>query len=168
MEITEEKLNKLIKETVDKYVERIIAEYADPRNKFIDKVDATLPQIVENWCLVHYCSLIGEDINNCKGHWQRELKTALIAIGSRKLKGNNSPSSRYKAFEEGVEYSELLDDYDTLFSNCITKFETENINWEDNELYNQCIKDLLNNKTIILDLLSNYKFRNIIDYINTI
>ena len=164
MEIDRDKLHNIIKEEIKKY----LTEYADPRNRFIKRVDDVVPQLVENWCLVHYCTLCNEDINQCKNHWKIELRTSFISIGNRKLVGNNSVQGRYKALEEGFSYSELLTDYNTSYNYCIEKFDKEKIKWEDNNLYNQCIKDLIENYSIIINLLADFNLHNIIEYINTI
>lgn len=161
----DEKLKKIIREEIEKY----LIEYTDPRNRFIDRVDDLLPQLVENWCLIHYCTIMNEDVNQCvfKKHWETELRNIMFQMSMKKV-GNNKPQIRYKAFIEAFGRSELLDDVDVAYTLCIDKFEKENISWDNNPNYQQCINDLIANKNDIINILVNFNRNEIIEYINKI
>ena len=163
MNITEEQLNNIIREQIEKY----LIEYTDPRNRFIDRADDLLPQLIENWCLVHYCTLMNTDINQCKNHWKSELRNIIFQMGIKKV-GNNKPQIRHKAFIEAFDRSNLLDDVEMAYISCIGKFEKENISWENNDIYQQCINDLISHKENIVNILVNFNKNDIIDYINKI
>lgn len=54
-------------------------EMAYSREKYIDKVNDLSRQIVENWCLIRYCTKY--DPNNInKNHWKTELLTHCDAL----------------------------------------------------------------------------------------
>lgn len=163
MKIDNETLHKIIQEEVQK----ILTEYADPRNKFIDRVDSILPQLVENWSLVHICTITDTDYNRCKNHWKSELRNAFAYISNKSIKNNNSYDARYKAIIEGISYSELLDNESAIYNQIKVKFLNENINLS-RKVIIECIHHLIENKAIIIDLLAKQDIDNIIDYINEI
>ena len=166
--LTEEQLNKIIKENIDRSIKRIISEYAEPRQKFINRIDNLLPQIVINWCLVHYCTITNEDVNRCKNHWRNELRSAIINACGKVLKGNNSIESRKKAINEAIEYSELLTNPSMAFNIVADKFETENIQVKNNTNLTLTIQHLIDNKDSIVEIMAINEYNNIIDYINNI
>lgn len=164
--LTEKQLNQLIKEQVDKSVNKILQEYANPRKEVIKNLKNYFEQLIQNWCLVHYCTLVNEDINNCKHHWKNELWAILGKMGSFKLQGNNSYGSRIKAIETAENGEELLSDVDVVYGNVRAKFAKENINNE--EIICNVIDDLVKSKNDIIHVIANFDKNEIIEYINKI
>lgn len=164
--LTETQLHKLIKEEVEKNITRILNEYADPRKVIIKWLRNFFEQLIENWCLVHTCTITNTDINQCKNHWKQELWTILSKMGSFKLQGNNSYDNRVKVIETAEKGQELLTDFDSVYGNVIVKFAKEKI--EDEELISSIIKDLTKSKKDIIHIIANYDKKEIKEYVNTI
>lgn len=64
--ITEAKLNSVIKkqvqETISEYINNhFLFEMAYRRGVFKEKINCLLDQIIQNWCLVHYCTLVNRE-----------------------------------------------------------------------------------------------------------
>lgn len=164
--LTEEQLNNIIKEQVEKNISRIIAEYADPRKDVIKRLKNYFVQLVQNWCLVHLCTLTNTDINDCKNHWKNELWAILSKMSSFKLQGNNSYESRIKAIETAESGEELLTDTEIIYGNVIAKFAKENIT--DETIIEQVINDLIKSKNNIIHIIANFDKNEIKEYINKI
>ena len=63
--INEEILHKTLKEEIQKVIEsnknrELLNEMALPRKNYKKRLDELIPQVLENWCLVHYCTIIGQ------------------------------------------------------------------------------------------------------------
>ena len=77
---------KSIKEYIlDAIQESYIFEIAYDRTEIKKRVEGLINQIIENWCLVKYCTLYDNENRN-KYHWKQELKAHLynISLLSRK------------------------------------------------------------------------------------
>ena len=64
--ITEAKLNSVIKkqvqETISEYINsHFLFEMAYRRGVFKEKINCLLDQIIQNWCLVHYCVIVNRE-----------------------------------------------------------------------------------------------------------
>lgn len=75
-----------------------VFEMAYDRKELKKRVESLLNQIIENWCLVRYCSLY--DKNNINiNHWRRELQSHLFNIFEMSIKGGNY-NSKYNLISE--------------------------------------------------------------------
>ncbi|MCQ2754453.1 MAG: hypothetical protein MJ231_05325 [bacterium] len=160
--ISEEKLHQIVMQEVHK-----LFEYARPRNEIIERISSYLPQIIENWCLVHACSITNTNINQCKNHWKTELRTHLMKSATFKLKGKNDYKSRYSMITQAESKDELLSDIKQIDFIISEKFSIENINLDEN-IYQQILNDLINNKENIFDIIASMNKEKIIEYINNI
>jgi hypothetical protein len=126
--LTEEHLNKIVKEAVERQL-GIMLEYAIPRKDFVDNATNHLGQVLENWCLVHYCTLCGR--TETKDHWKNELLTHMMNIGSHTLKNNDSYDSRVKAIYEGFEKKDIPSTPERIRKLIAAKLIVEKINTKD-------------------------------------
>lgn len=76
----------------------MLNEMALPLKNYKDKVDSLIPQILENWCLAHYCSIIGK--TEYQIHWSDELRSNLLTASRFSIKGNDSVETRMKVLQE--------------------------------------------------------------------
>ena len=102
-----------------------IFEMAHDRKQIRNKVEGLHGQIIENWCLVKYCSLYDNDNIN-KNHWKNELITHLKSIYKLTLKDGN----KYSKFK--LIYTILIEEYEITTAKKIEqeiyrKFKKENI-----------------------------------------
>lgn len=142
-----------------------IFEMAVSRKELKDKVDNLIYQIIEDWCLVKYCTLY-DNININKNHWQKELRAHILNIYNRQLKGGDN-SAKFKLIEDVI-----IDKLEITTANKINriikaKFRDENLNIT-SELCNCCIEELYT----IMQLMSNKdnteNFEKIFDYVDNL
>ena len=162
--LTEDELKKLIKEEVNKQL-TLIVEYALPRSKFIDNAFNLSQQIIENWCLVHYCTITKR--LETKEHWKNELYAHMDNVSKNTIKKNNSLENRKKAFIEAFDYNDLFTTPDRVVRLTLRKFIKENIDVKSEE-YNKCVNDCFNSINTIIDILSRGDVYEIGEYINSI
>ena len=142
-----------------------IFEMAYSRKELKNSFDSILDQIIENWCLVKYCSLYdGQNIN--KNHWANELTAHMYNILKRQLK-NGSEDSKLQLLKS-VAYDHKEYTTAAAIKRCIRlKFKKENIQIT-NELCSDCIEDL----ETILELISKRdteeNYENIDTYIENL
>ena len=159
----------LIKEQTQKVLENningILTEMAYPRKKVKERIDNLFPQIIENWCLVHYVTLSG-DKEIYKNHWKNELLTHLSNVARIAIKDNDSFDSRKCVVNEII----IENDY-TLPSVIdfviFNKFRKENINTKD-KIYGNVINDFISNVSNIVNLISNKNRDEITEYVENI
>lgn len=162
--LTEEQLNEIVKKAVEKHVSMLM-EYAIPRSKFIDNVWHLARQIIENWCLVHYCTLTNRTMT--KEHWAKELRTHMTNIALTPIKGNNSADARKKAIKEGFNVMELFNGTEVINNVIFQKFTDENIDVSSKE-YAQTVEDCFAELDKIIEVIASYTSANIIAYSNSI
>ena len=142
-----------------------IFEMAYSRKELKNSFDSILDQIIENWCLVKYCSLYdGQNIN--KKHWANELTAHMYNILKRQLK-NGSEDAKLQLLKS-VAYDHKEYTTASAIKKCIRlKFKKENIQIT-NELCSDCIEDL----ETILGLISRRdteeNYENIDTYIENL
>lgn len=61
--LTEERLNNIVKECVQRELS-LITEYAIKRKEFKFHFYSLLPQIIQNWFLIHYCTVTNTEMND--------------------------------------------------------------------------------------------------------
>ena len=127
---------------------REIIEMPYPRGKYKDKVDAELPQVFINYCLVRYRTLTNTE--PYKKHW----------------KGDDSIESRRKIFNEIL----LENDYNMPQFMSLTvcnKFIEEQINIKSEE-YEQAVIDCIKSIPDIFELILNRNIDDVKSYVDSI
>ncbi len=78
--IEESTLRNLIRKSILEILKAkekgILLEMPFPRKAYKEKIDNEIPQILTNWCLVHFCSITKR--TQTKEHWIGELRGHLI------------------------------------------------------------------------------------------
>lgn len=162
--LTEEELKGIIKEEVGKQLS-LIMEYALPRSKFIDNAFNLSQQIIENWCLVHYCTITNR--TDTKKHWKNELFAHMDNVSKNTIKKNNSLENRKKAFIEAFDYNDLFTSPERIVRLTLRKFMKEEIDTKSEE-YAKCVNDCFNSINDIIDALSDGDVHKIGEYIEGI
>lgn len=155
-----------IKEYIlEKLQNTLVFEMAYSRKELKNSFDGILDQIIENWCLVKYCSLY--DIRNInKNHWSNELTAHMYNILKRQLKNGGEDSKlqllKYIAYEQ-KEYTTSA-----AIKKCIRlKFKKENIQIPDT-LCSWCIEDLETVLTLISKRDTEENYEKIDTYIENL
>ena len=155
--LTQRELNEIIKHEVEKQLQ-ILMEYAIPRSEFIEKISNQCQQILENWCLVRYCSIFGR--TQTKEHWMSELGTAIMRASKGQIKKNNSYETRVKAIEEAFDWNDLPSSPEHIYDLVVDKFVKEGIVTKDayriqDEDILKCSSDCNNAIPTIIGLIAN-------------
>ena len=155
-----------IKEYIlEKLQNTLVFEMAYSRKELKNSFDVILDQIIENWCLVKYCSLY--DVQNTnKNHWANELTANMYNILKRQLK-NGGEDAKLQLLKS-VAYDQKEYTTASAIKKCIRlNFKKENIQIT-NELCSDCIEDL----ETILGLISRRdteeNYENIDTYIENL
>ena len=155
-----------IKEYIlEKLQNTLVFEMAYSRKELKNSFDGILDQIIENWCLVKYCSLY--DSNNInKSHWTNELTTHMYNILKRQLK-NGGEDAKLQLLKlvtyEQKEYTTSI-----AIKRCIRlKFKKENIQIHD-DVCSACIEDLETILNLISKKDTDENYQNIDTYIESI
>lgn len=160
------KINKHLKQQIYEIVYNAIKnntlfEMALERRYYKDKVDDMFPEIIINWCLIHYCTLIGQ--TEYKKHWSDELYNHIRQVVTYSIKKNDSEKTRLKVFQEIWDERDLDDNWriDLMID---LKFSKENIQ-TNTDVYNKVIEDFINQKDKLLNILLCRNKEEIKDYI---
>lgn len=159
-------LRDIIYEVIYKCYSKLpLNEYFIKRSKFVDNVWHLSYQIVENWCLVHYCTLVGR--TELKEHWKDELIAHLTTIGREDIKANNSVGTRTRAIAEGFDYASLYDGNNRIMQIISTKFKKEQIPID--ELVVKTAEDFSESINDIVKVLAEFHINyGVEEYVNTI
>lgn len=140
---------KSIKEYILNVIqESYIFEMAYDRKEIKKRVEALTNQIIENWCLIKYCSLY-DKTNTNKYHWKQELKTHLYNIYEMKIKGGNA-KTKYNLISEIIYDKKEITTSSKISSIIRIKFRQENVIIH-NDICDSCIENL----NYIIELISN-------------
>lgn len=162
--LTEQDLNNIINEVVEKKINSLLEYYAINRSRFKERILNQVQQIIENWCLVSFCSLTNNDINRCKEHWRNELGTALQNVARPELKRNNSFEYRYKLIKSVFDEEDLCNDPNRILLLIRRKFTNEGIDYKSKEVKTVCDMFIDNIDDIIKSMAdSSYN-----DYVETL
>ena len=153
------------KEVIENNKKGIITEMALPRKSVKSRVVNIFPQIIENWCLIHYVTLSG-DKEIYKNHWQNELLTHLMGICRLQIKENDSFDSRKKLFNQ-IMIEEDFTTPNSIHLVITAKFKKEGID-RTTEIYNNILIDFINNINTIVNLISNKNDMDIEEYIDNL
>ena len=140
---------KSIKEYIlDVIQESYVFEMAYNRKEIKKRVEALINQIIENWCLIKYCSLYDKNNTN-KYHWKQELKAHLYNIYEMKIKGGDV-KTKYNLVSEIIYDKKEITTSSKISSIIRIKFRKENIIIH-NDICDSCIENL----NYIITLISN-------------
>ncbi len=164
--LTGNELHRLVK-TVTKRVlnEELLMEMAYPRNEFVRMVYDKLQQIIQNWCLVRYSTLTGDNPN--KSHWKTELLTHIVSVASNKIKKNNSYQNRFKATKEVWEKKECDRDVNVVGMLALPQFIEEGIDYKD-VICKQVFYDCMNASSSLIQIIAAADEEAIKQYIESI
>ena len=138
-----------IKEYIlEKLQNTLVFEMAYSRKELKNSFDCILDQIIENWCLVKYCTLYDNENKN-KYHWKQELKAHLYNIYEMKIKGGNA-KTKYNLIYEIIYDKKEITASSKIASIIRIKFRTENI-IINNDICDSCIENL----KYVIELISN-------------
>ena len=155
-----------IKEYIlEKIQNTLVFEMAYSRKELKTIFDSILDQIMENWCLVKYCSLY--DRNNVnKNHWANELTAHMYNILKRQLK-NGGDDTKLQLLKS-VTYEQKEYTTSEEIKRCISfKFKKENIQIPI-EVYSACIYDLETILSLISKRDTEENYENIDTYIENL
>lgn len=155
-----------IKEYIlEKLQNTLVFEMVYSRKELKNSFDGILDQIIENWCLVKYCSLY--DINNInRNHWTNELTAHMYNILKRQLK-NGGEDAKLQLLKS-VTYEQKVYTTALAIKKCIRfKFKKENIQIH-NEVCSACIEDLETILNLISKKDTEENYENIDTYIESL
>ena len=162
--LTEGQLHQIIKDEVDKRIQTLI-EYAIPRKNFVNKTYNLVQQIVENWCLIHYGTMVGG--LSAQDHWRKELLTHMSNIANDTIKGNNSYESRVKAISEGFDMKDLPSSGERVRKLISAKLIIEVIDTNCDEIV-ACSEDCNNAIGGIIEMIAENNLEKMWEYIQTL
>jgi trehalose-6-phosphate synthase len=111
---------KSIRDIIVEYFSKTpLFEMAYSREQYINNIDNIANQIVENWCLIHYCTLYDSDNEN-KNHWKQELRAYCKKLLQSIVKVN-----KLKATNAAMIDMLELDNPDQIYAIIYDKFEEE-------------------------------------------
>lgn len=151
--LTYNDFKKIIFESVYNILDNtLLLEYLVQRKDFVNLIWNLSDQIIENWCLVHYCTVIGQ--TEYKKHWADELKGYLKRISRTGIKSSNDFNSRKKCVLQAFAMNDLDkgDISERIYLIIQNKFESEGI--EDMGLLMQISADCANRLHELIDILS--------------
>ena len=143
-----------MKYLIDYILEHISAttifEMAYDRRRYCDTVLFFCTEIIQNWCLVRYCSLFDKENYN-KTHWSKELTSYLEKLQNMKLKSGNKLRATKQEFINNAE----LNDEKIIFRKCKSKWLDENLPLDKLETISKEFSKEVNN---ICDHICDTKF----------
>ena len=151
--LTYNEFKKVIFESVYKILDNtLLLEYLVQRKDFVNLLWNLSDQIIENWCLVHYCTVVGQ--SEYKKHWTDELKGYLKRISRTGIKSSNDFDSRRKCVLQAFAMNDLdKGDIAKRIALIIqNKFESEGI--VDGGVINQVATDCSSRLNELIDLLA--------------
>jgi hypothetical protein len=135
-----------------------------PRKTYKERIRGLSCQLLENWCLVRYCSLIGQEVY--KKHWADELRGHMLSMSRLSIKGNDSVETRQKVFEE-VWADDDYDNPQLLTMVVANKFISEGIDVKSKPV-TQCIMDCINAKSNIIKVILLRDIEKITQYVQSL
>ena len=155
-----------IKEYIlEKLQNTLVFEMTYSRKELKNSFDGILDQIIENWCLVKYCSLY-DTTNINRNHWTNELTAHMYNILKRQLK-NGGEDAKLQLLKS-VTYEQKEYTTSVAIKRCIRlKFKRENIQIHD-EVCSACIEDLETILNLISKKDTDENYQNIDTYIENL
>lgn len=179
--ISENDLKNIVKESIEKALDEkktpldeiissvlssnrpLLSEMELKRKDYKDKIDNLSAQMIENWCLIHYCRI--SDIDNTSiNQWKSELTEDLLTAARYNIKGTDKWEDKEQAIRE------VWNDNDYHFPNTIeyviyNKFHKEGLD-TDNEIFLKTISDCITSFNVLLHLISLGDIKELCDYVN--
>lgn len=164
--LTESQLREIVKETLTRVLQEkpLLTEMALPRKTYKERIRGLSCQLLENWCLVRYCSLIGQE--QYKKHWSDELRGHMLSMSRLSMKGNDSIEARKKVFEE-VWDDEDYNNPQLLTMVIANKFINEGID-VNSESVTRSIMDCINAKNDIIGVILLRDINKITQYVQSL
>lgn len=166
--INETELKAIIKETVQKVLNNqknnLLTEMSLRRKDYKERLANELPQVIINWCLVHYCSISGRVY--LKEHWKDELRGHIYNMSSLSIKENDSAEKRLKVLR-AIWQEDDYDKPDNLTLKVCNKFIKEDIDINSEE-YIRVIQDCLHCADALFDVILSRNVETIRNYVETI
>ena len=159
---TYNEFKKIIFESVYNILDNtLLLEYLVQRKDFVNLLWDLSDQIIENWCLVHYCTMLGQ--TEYKKHWTDELKVYLKRISRTEMKSSNDFNSRKKCVLQAFAMNDLdKGDIARRIALIIqNKFESEGI--IDEGVIHQVSTDCASRLNELIDLLATPNNEGIIN-----
>lgn len=152
------KMNRIIEDIVKAFSKSALFEMALDRANFVKLTSNLAPQIVENWCMIHYCTLF--DPNNLnKNHWKQELDAYCYRLYNTKTKNN-----KQRILEQVFIQDNELNNKDVVYKWMQRKFRIEQINDIDHQ--NQICEDFIKYIEHLIYLISCCDYQELYRYIN--
>lgn len=165
--LTEHELKHMISSIIREELQRyVISEMAMSIKDYKYRVESLMQQILENWCLIRYCSITGEK-QELKNHWKYELKAHINNIASIKLKNGNSYLSKQNALYALWNAYDWDTDETCISRRLYAKFEKENINTND-IVFAQIVSEFKNETKNIINILLSTSNMEVSNYVNNI
>ena len=158
-----EYIKNIIKEEIDKYM---LTEMALSLSDYKFRVESIMQQILENWCLIRYCTLTGDKIEN-KNHWKTELIAHINNIAGLKIKNGNSIVTKTNAIFKLWNMYDWDTDESCIAQRLFSKFYKENISTK-SEVYSQIVSDFKNETKKLAYALTDTSPDSIVEYVNNI
>ena len=114
-------MKKLQNYLVEMFCKTQLFEMAYNRSKYQDNLDSLTDQLVQNWCLVRYCSAFDENNRN-RSHWKQELYSHISNIQRMLLKVD-----KFKATQEVLIGWRELNDADQVIRAIDNKWYDERL-----------------------------------------
>lgn len=156
-------ISNVVREELQKYV---ITEMAMSLKDYKNRVESLMQQILENWCLVRYCTLTN-DKQEMKNHWKMELRAHINNIASIKLKNGNSPTAKQNALYSLWNMYDWDTDESCISRRLYVKFEEEEIS-TNNTIFAQIVTDFKNETKNIIKILTSNSNLDVMEYVNCI
>lgn len=160
--LTERQLSKVLHLKENK---EILLEYLITRSDFVEGAKNLVQQIIENWCLIRYCTLT--NWNRPKTHWKTELKAHISNIGRGNIKGKNSIEIRTKAIAQGFEEGGVTEDAGVILKKISDKFSKEGIDVK-SPIVSQVASDCASQYGTIISAIAEYQTINLNLYVDSI
>jgi hypothetical protein len=167
--ISEEKLHSVLKKAITEVLNEnkklLLTEMAFQRTEYKERIDNLFPQILINWCMVRYSTLVGG--LGAHFHWADELRGHILTVSRFILKGNDSAKSREKVLKEIWDSN----DYDIpkiLNMTIVNKMLEEESIDVSSRAYGQAIMDCIEAKKDIFNVILSRDIPTISEYSRSI
>ena len=120
-------MNKFIDQLVNILSDNQLFEMAYNRRDYMNKLFSLTRQLLENWCLIRYCSITNR--GETKNHWKSELRAYLMQLNGMTVKLDKTKITR----QQLIKYDEA-NKPNKIYNYIAQKFEKENIDIDSPEV----------------------------------
>ena len=164
-------MKSLVEWLGDALLESRIMEQAMTRKDFKMKFHHSIDRIIENWCMIRYAEVTGQEkYSRCINHWKQELRAAIDPLFRARLKSGDKKSitAEIKDAYFGQYDTDPWEAYEYVYRTLTDKLDIEgdnDIRYKDVTLVsNSFIKDIDN----IFDMISSDNFSGMRKYIESL